>query len=536
MRTLHTPEPLKRPVPEVEAFDCILMAKNKKKGGKKSNQGGSIPNSARNEVPNSHVEKETELQPGADQVTSKGEQLSGDGMEKIPVENYGELSKDPKLHDLQDEVARLKNELEEEQKANKHLQEVQSNGEGSNLQDLQGEVARLKKELEEEQRANKQLQETQLTEEENGNSTSNEELEKVKSERDELETQYNNLLSRISSMKTFFNKMKESQEELNIVKEQLGEYESQNIRLKTKVEIFNKERNELENTVATLNREFSDLDHEHTKLQTMCDQYRQEVSSLNSKLENFSNDMSEELDSSREENNQLKSQIEELAIMLDNNKQDIALLKQEKADLISNLENSLKEKAVLQDTLKEIESDLDERTTTFQGELQEKNLEIKSLRAQLDSELDSSKEASKAIEELKEQVESMKEDVSLKEKYEKESKERVLQIGKLRHEAIILNEHLTKALTMLKQSSDSESVDKELISNLLISFVAIPRADPRKFEVLELISSFLSWDDDKKRQAGLIYNKEPGSNPSGSRTENFVSMWTDFLEKESENI
>ena len=88
---------------------------------------------------------------------------------------------------------------------------------------------------------------------------------------------------------------------------------------------------------------------------------------------------------------------------------------------------------------------------------------------------------------------------------------------------------------MLKQSNDSENVDKELISNLFISFVSIPRSDPKKFEVLELISSFLSWDDDKKKQAGLIHNTN-GINrgKGGSRTENFVSLWTEFLEKESE--
>ena len=63
-----------------------------------------------------------------------------------------------------------------------------------------------------------------------------------------------------------------------------------------------------------------------------------------------------------------------------------------------------------------------------------------------------------------------------------------------------------------------------------------PRADPKKFEVLELLSSFLSWDDDKRQQAGLILDpREKDKNPgSMSRTQNFVSLWTDYLEKESE--
>lgn len=142
------------------------------------------------------------------------------------------------------------------------------------------------------------------------------------------------------------------------------------------------------------------------------------------------------------------------------------------------------------------------------------------LRSQLDTELEAHNNDTKTLEGLKKQIEVMREDISMKEKYEEESKQHILQIGKLRHEAIILNEHLTKALTMLKKSSDSESVDKELISNLLISFVSIPRADPRKFEVLELLSNFLNWDEDKKQQAGLISNNEQSRNSGAvSRTE-----------------
>lgn len=92
----------------------------------------------------------------------------------------------------------------------------------------------------------------------------------------------------------------------------------------------------------------------------------------------------------------------------------------------------------------------------------------------------------------------MKEDVFMKEKYEEEFKQYILQIGKLRYEVIILNEYLIKVLVMLKKLSDFEFVDKELIFNLLIFFVFIFRVDLRKFEVFELLFNFLNWDEDKK--------------------------------------
>ena len=94
-----------------------------------------------------------------------------------------------------------------------------------------------------------------------------EEFTKVKEERDHFESQYNMLLSRISSMKNVFQKMKESQRELELVQEQLNEYESQNIKLKSKVESVTKENKELSSTVITLNKEFSTLESEYEALE-----------------------------------------------------------------------------------------------------------------------------------------------------------------------------------------------------------------------------------------------------------------------------
>ena len=45
-------------------------------------------------------------------------------------------------------------------------------------------------------------------------------------------------------------------------------------------------------------------------------------------------------------------------------------------------------------------------------------------------------------------------------KVEKEVKEKNLLIGKLRHEAIVLNDHLTKALRYLKKTKPEDSIDK----------------------------------------------------------------------------
>lgn len=361
------------------------------------------------------------------------------------------------------------------------------------------------------------------------------ELDDVKNERDAFETKYNTLLSRISSMKDVFNNMKESQQELENVKEQLVEYESQNTKMKNKLTSVNKENEELSQTVATLNKEFSTLEDDYENLQNKCDDYESEISKFESKLEDSKRLNDYKLKDSEHILKKLTTQVEEMTIILENDKQDIRDLKDEKEELQSHLANSQESTKQLKQTISELEESIQSNEKLFKEELSNRDQQINSLRVQLDNNMDVEKSHLDEITKLKLEMEKLKEDVTLKQKFEKETKDQALQIGKLRHEAIILNEHLKKALGMLKKSSDSETVDRELISNLLISFVSIPRADPKKFEVLQLLSNFLNWDDDKKQQAGLMNDpNKVQKNAPASRTQSFVSMWTEFLEKESE--
>ena len=95
--------------------------------------------------------------------------------------------------------------------------------------------------------------------------------------------------------------------------------------------------------------------------------------------------------------------------------------------------------------------------------------------------------------------------------FEKEVKEKNLLIGKLRHEAVILNDHLTKALRYLKKGRPEDNIDKSVVSSLLpnvisdrsrqlvtnhfLHFLALERGDPKKFQVLQIIAALLGWTD-----------------------------------------
>lgn len=99
---------------------------------------------------------------------------------------------------------------------------------------------------------------------------------------------------------------------------------------------------------------------------------------------------------------------------------------------------------------------------------------------------------------------------------------------------VIINEHLMEALRRLRRNSSETNVDRRLVTNVLLSFLATPRADPKRFEMLQLISSVLSWTDAEREKAGL-QRAPPSSTPSfWGRPSNVASKSNADLEKTDE--
>jgi outer membrane murein-binding lipoprotein Lpp len=103
--------------------------------------------------------------------------------------------------------------------------------------------------------------------------------------------------------------------------------------------------------------------------------------------------------------------------------------------------------------------------------------------------------AEEASASAKAQIEATQKELERALPFEDQVKEKNLLIGKLRHEAVTLNEHLAKALRRLKKGRPEENVDRQIITNYILHFLSIDRSDPKKFEALQLISSLLGWTD-----------------------------------------
>jgi multidrug efflux pump subunit AcrA (membrane-fusion protein) len=143
--------------------------------------------------------------------------------------------------------------------------------------------------------------------------------------------------------------------------------------------------------------------------------------------------------------------------------------------------------------------------------------------------------------------------------FEKEVKEKNLLIGKLRHEAIVLNDHLTKALKYIKKTKPEETIDRQIVTNHFLHFLTLDRSDPRKFQILQVIAGLLEWTDEQREQAGLArpggasntlrlpllspFHRTPSSpalnteffsepaSAGGTTKESLADLWAGFLER-----
>jgi hypothetical protein len=60
-----------------------------------------------------------------------------------------------------------------------------------------------------------------------------------------------------------------------------------------------------------------------------------------------------------------------------------------------------------------------------------------------------------------------------------------------------------EALRRLRRGAANTNVDRRLVTNILLTFLNTPREDTKRFEILGLLSSILSWSDEERVRAGL---------------------------------
>lgn len=424
-----------------------------------------------------------------------------------------------------------------------HKDEVEKDTKNEGLIQLQEQIKELQFKLSE-----KDSTIQQLTKEKDDiispSNQTNEEVESLKTqlqqkveESEKHKENYDKLLSRVSQMKTIFQKMKESEAKLE-------EVESGKLKVEKQLEESNAKIKLLEATTMELNSEILNLNSECTKLSEENSELQKLIESNQFEMQNDSKRLEDENKLLKKELREVKSDLEEYQILVQEEKALKVSFYQEMNDLKSKYDALEHSKRLTDEKCQKLSEEIEGLNKTISALKDNEKNTAADVEEQLKSKIDQLNMSVEEINDLKNLLKEKDHKLEAVAELESSLKEKQLLIGKLRHETITLNEHLNKAMKLVKRESGKETVDRELISNLFISFLQIPRGDNKKFEVLQLLANFLDWDDEKRRHAGLLssgnYKSKsnsvvevptPGLHTSNSQS--FVSLWTEFLEKES---
>ncbi|KAI6124456.1 hypothetical protein EDD16DRAFT_1857568 [Pisolithus croceorrhizus] len=366
-------------------------------------------------------------------------------------------------------------------------------------------------------------------------------LQQALEEKEDLSMQYHNLLAKLTAMRTSLGtKLKQDAEELDRREQQIQQLATQN--------------EDLVSTVETLKAELIASHEEAERTTRELDSLRSRALSENAQetiqRERELRETMGELERCRIERDeweqaamQDKVAADEARLMVDTLRRDLEIEREARERESAQLEAAKQTASNLQSVLEDFqiakEHELQRAVKDYKSRLDEITLSLAEYkRRALDAEL---------------QLEENKTSSSRSQDLEKELKEKNAIVGKLRHQNVILNEHLIEALRRLRRNSSDTNVDRQLVTNVLLSFLSTPRADSKRFEMLSLLATILSWTDTEREKAGLQRVQSNDVHPSPSlwsrssnvfnsppkgksielektdETESFSRLWVEFL-------
>ena len=356
------------------------------------------------------------------------------------------------------------------------------------------------------------------------------ELARVRDERDTFESQYHSLLSKLTTMRaTLGDRLRQDAEELD--------------RREAQIEQLGSQVETLESSSRTLRDELVASHAETDRLTTELDTLRKRVAAneaeapsrerereLHEMLERVKLDASGWQASCLEE----RAKRQELETRLDEVEREVERARSAEAQQRARAESEAASAAELSTVLAEFQSSQEAELARALGDH----------RSQIDTLTSSLSDYRARAEHAESQLASTANLTSQAESLASQVKEKNLLIGKLRHEAVILNEHLTEALRRLRNDQSEANVDKRLVSNLLVKFLTTPRADGKRYEMLGLIGGVLGWGQAEREAVGLARSgaARPGtvrsassSNGIGAGDESFGNLFVEFLLSEAES-
>ncbi|KAI9039533.1 putative Golgi matrix protein [Aspergillus affinis] len=375
-------------------------------------------------------------------------------------------------------------------------------------------------------------------------------LDDAESKKEHAESQFQKLLERVNIIKSQLGeRLKEDAEEIGQARLQIQELEERNSTLKEEIQLKNSRINELTEDSEQKMKEISILrDRTNLSQQNWLkekEELLEQESYLQSEFEQAKEAMHNWEVLAMEERS-IRENLGDKAMDLE---EQVANLREDYEKATAERDSQMATADGLQRALQEIQS---ARKQELRELVESSDAQLERLKESLQSAEKKATDAGQALQEVQNELERVR-------PFEKEVREKNLLIGKLRHEAVTLNDHLTKALRFLKKGKPEDNVDRHIVTNHLLHFLALDRSDPKKFQILQLIAALLGWTDEQREQAGLARPgassftgklRVPGTpvhrTPSTptlatefldngtTSKESLAELWSNFLEQESQ--
>ncbi|KAI4128380.1 MAG: hypothetical protein LQ347_004202 [Umbilicaria vellea] len=373
-------------------------------------------------------------------------------------------------------------------------------------------------------------------------------LEEAQGEKEHAESRYQDLLGKVGTIRSQLGeRLKADAADLAQARNRIEELEEQNDNLREKTEVRSAELASLAEEGEQRSRELSSLRNRTNLSQQNWAKERDDLV----QREAFAK---EEFEAAKQAMHDWEVLAMEERSIRENLTERVSDLEEQVTGYREAYEKAASERESQSSTVDGLQRALGEIQDARKQELREivenSQAQIESLRKQLEEVEAKAAESTTALDSAQKELERAL-------PFEKEVKEKNLLIGKLRHEAVILNDHLTKALRYLKKGKPEDNIDKQLVTNHFLHFLTLDRSDPKKFQILQIIAALLGWTDEQREQAGLA---RPGaSNPnlrapispwhrtpstpslsteffpdSGSSKDSVAELWANFLEQEAQ--
>lgn len=278
-------------------------------------------------------------------------------------------------------------------------------------------------------------------------------LEESEAAKENAEEQYQTLLGRVEKIKeTLGDRLKRDRAELEEANIRIEELEAQNEELRKGSSSYEDDAANLRDELSEANRELASLrSRSHLSQENWLkekDDMARQVQHFRSELESTSSAMGE-WEAIAMEERQMRESLSEKASDLE---EQLLSLRDAYDRAAEERDSSLQTVDGLQRALQEIQ---DARRKELRDLVESSEEQLQEMKRRVE-------EADKRVSEAEAAKETLSGELERTAPFEKEVREKNLLIGKLRHEGIILNDHLTKALRYLKKTKPDEQVDRSV--------------------------------------------------------------------------